>query len=179
MRIVGGTLRGRIIHPPGNFKARPTTDMAKEGLFNILTNRFAFSEISVLDLFSGSGNISYEFASRGCTDITCVEKDLMHFRFIRKTADEFGLNIKVFHLDCFRFIEKPIRQYDLIFADPPFDHPRLNSIPQTIFEKSLLTPGGLFILEHPRNFDFTSYVQFSEERIYGHIVFSFFRKIES
>jgi 16S rRNA (guanine966-N2)-methyltransferase len=176
MRIIGGNLKGRIINPGRNFRGRPTTDMAKEGLFNILYHRLDFSEITVLDLFSGSGIISFEFASRGCSNVTCVESDLVHFRFIRKEAEELGLKINIIHYDSFRFIEKTAIRYDIVFADPPFDLRKAELLPSLIMSGNLLLPGGLFILEHSRNQNFSGFPFFLESRHYGHVFFSFFQQ---
>jgi len=175
MRIVSGIFKGRIIHPPGHFRGRPTTDMAKEGLFNILSNRFEFQEISVLDLFSGSGNISFEFASRGCVSITSVEKDPFHYRFIRKVISDMDLKIAAIHGDAFQFLKKTQQKFDLIFADPPFDLPELESVPFIVFSGDLLHENGILILEHSNDHDFSSLPQFTGVRKYGHIRFSFFQ----
>lgn len=175
MRIIGGRLKGRIIHPPRNFRARPTTDMAKEGLFNILANRYDFEDIKVLDLFAGSGSISIEFASRGCEKVTCIEKDYFHCQFIRKTNAEYDLNITVIHEDSFRFIGKCTQTFDLIFADPPYDLRDLGLLPEKIFESNLLNPEGIFILEHPKIMNFSVDSRFMEQRKYGNVRFSFFR----
>jgi len=169
-------MKGRIIHPPRNFRGRPTTDMAKEALFNILANRIEFSEISILDLFSGSGNISFEFASRGCRNITCVEKDFYHYRFIKQTIASFGFPITAIHGDAIHFLEKVPGKYDLIFADPPFNLPDLNKLPDLIIDGQVLNEKGILILEHPKEHNFTKIPQFSEVRQYGHVNFSFFKQ---
>lgn len=178
MRIVSGTLKGRRINPPVNLKARPTTDIAKEGLFNILTNEVDFEEISVLDMFGGTGGISYEFASRGCTGITLIEMNQLNFSFIKKTIKELELDsvIDAIKGDSFKFVESKAGKYDLIFADPPYSHPRLAEIPNLVFEKDLLKEGGMLILEHPKEFEFSDNEFFYRHRNYGHVNFTFFRK---
>lgn len=177
MRIVSGTLRGRRFNPPDSFDARPTTDFAKENLFNVLCNIIDFEEISVLDLFGGSGSISYEFASRGCTDITCVEKSMPHQRFIVRTASEFGISrqIRVVHGDAIKFAQTTANKYDLIFADPPYDMPEVDTLPDTIMGRDMLSPDGFFILEHSGAGRFNSHPNFWQTRAYGKVNFTFFR----
>lgn len=175
MRIVSGSLKGRIISVPSNFKLRPTTDLAKESLFNILQNYVDFEEISVLDLFGGTGGISYEFASRGCENITTVERNYKHYSFIKKTIDGFNLDaVNCIKSDVFDFLENTDRTFDLIFADPPYDLKRLDNIPTIVFEKGILNNGGILILEHPQTYDFSSYPYFSMNKKYGAVNFSFF-----
>jgi 16S rRNA (guanine(966)-N(2))-methyltransferase RsmD len=174
MRIIGGALKGRNI-PPAHLLARPTTDFAKEGLFNILTNEYDFDTISVLDLFGGSGSISFEFASRGCKSITCVEMNPLHTSFIKKTALQLKLNaIRVVHHNVFDFITICTQTYDLIFADPPFHLHNLETLPNKIRSAGLLNSNGIFILEHPSSFDFTPTDGFRRMRKYGSVHFSFF-----
>lgn len=176
MRIVSGTHRGRRFTPPAGFKARPTTDFAKENLFNVLNNQISFDEIKVLDLFSGTGSISFEFASRGCTDITSVELEFKHHQFIAKTAELLNLKtvMKVVKADAFRFIEKTTGKYDLIFADPPFDLEKAAELPQIIADRQLLNPDGIFILEHSDKKNYQQHPLFIEMRAYGKVNFSFF-----
>ncbi len=177
MRIVGGNYKGRQFHPGKKFTARPTTDMAKESLFNILQNRVDFERIKVLDLFSGTGSISFEFASRGCPDVTAVESNFHHFSFIREVIEEIGeKNIRAVKANAFRFIEQTNQTFDLIFADPPFDHPQFGKVPGLVLSGNILIPGGMFILEHPKNYDFSEYREWRETRDYGHVHFSFFQK---
>ncbi len=177
MRIVGGEYKGRIIKPSKNFRARPTTDIAKESLFNILANSYDFSEIKVLDLFSGTGSISYEFASRGCESIVLVEKDFHHYKFIRSTINELNLDsINPVKGDVFKFIEKSTAQFDIIFADPPYDLKNLDKIPDLILSSKLLHENSLVIVEHPKNYNFSKLPQFQELRRYGNVHFSFFSK---
>lgn len=176
MRIVSGEFKGRHFTPPKNLNARPTTDMAKEGLFDILSNRIDFEEISVLDMFGGTGSISLEFASRGCQQVTLLELNSVNYAFIRKVMDE--LKIKTVHTyktDSFRYINSCKSKFDLIFADPPFGHKELPNIPDMIFEKNLLSDGGLLILEHPKEYEFSSHPHFVEHRHYGHVNFTFFQ----
>lgn len=154
---------------------RPTTDIAKEGLFNILQNNLELDELKVLDLFGGTGSISYELASRGVADITIVEKDSQMYDFIKKTSGllEFE-NFKVVKSDVFRFIDTTTEQYDLIFAGPPYALATIDELPKKIFEKKLLNPGGWFVLEHtPRN-DYKKFPQYKTERNYGTTIFSIF-----
>lgn len=175
MRIIGGEYRGRVFNPGKTFKARPTTDLAKESLFNILTNTIDFEETKVLDLFAGTGSISYEFLSRGATDITMVELNFKHIQFIKSVLSELNEIAKVYRADVFKFIKGHKNQYNLIFADPPYDHPDFKNIPEKILSAKLIAPDGLFILEHPKNFDFSKYPEFTQMRQYGSVHFSFFK----
>jgi len=177
MRIISGSYRGKQIDPPKNFKARPTTDVAKEGLFNILMNYFSFEEVAVLDLFSGSGSISYEFASRGCPDIDLVEMDHIHFAFISKTAKELGFKqIHPIKHNAFQFLRFCKKKYDLIFADPPYDIEGVDQIPILVFQNDLLADGGWLIVEHSGNYNFSGFDNYRESRIYGKVHFSIFEK---
>lgn len=177
MRIVGGQLKGRIFRPGKSFKARPTTDIAKEALFNILQNRYDISELKILDLFSGTGSISFEFASRECTNITSVELNFNHFRFIKETAKALELDfMRILKFDAFKFAAKTDQKYDLIFADPPFDLRTFEKVPAAVLENDLLNDGGVFILEHPKEFDFSKNPHFLEIRKYGKVNFTFFEK---
>lgn len=176
MRIIGGSLKGREIHPP-KLAARPTTDFAKEGLFNMLANKYDFKALQVLDLFGGSGGITLEFASRGVPLVTCVEINHLHASFIKKTAQQFGLeSIRVVRHHVFDFIPICTQTYDLIFADPPFNLPQLALLPQIMRTAPLLKPGGTFILEHSAAFDFSREPDFCKTRKYGQVHFSFFSK---
>lgn len=177
MRIVGGKYKGRIFRAGKKFKARPTTDIAKEGLFNILENRYEFSNKNVLDLFSGTGSMGYEFLSRGCEKATLVENHFSHYKFILEVVEALKIeNITVFKADVFKYIKKTPETFNLIFADPPFDLPRFKEVPDAILETNILAPEGLFILEHPKEFSFTSHPNFKEIRNYGKVNFSFFEK---
>src|SRR5687768_9992214 len=176
MRIISGNLGGRRINPPAVMPhTRPTTDIAKEGLFNILQNNLDFEELKTLDLFGGTGSISYELASRGVADLTIVEKDNQMFAFIRKTATDLGLeNFNIVKSDVFRFISTAADQYDLIFAGPPYALQNIDDLPKLIFEKQLLKEDGWFILEHtPRN-NYESFPFFHNARNYGTTIFSIF-----
>lgn len=176
MRIIGGSLRGRRINPPAGLKARPTTDFAREGLFNILANRIDFETAEVLDLFSGTGSISYEFSSRGTSIVHLVEKDRNHINGIRKIVSELGLdNIKTIHIDVRTYLKTCKTQYDVVFADPPYDLPWLKELPDLVTGAGILKADGFFILEHPRDISFNSHPLFFEHRNYGGVNFSFFR----
>lgn len=177
MRIIGGTLKGKAILPPANYTARPTTDFAKEGLFNILTNEYDLEEISVLDLFSGTGSVSVEFASRGCTDIISVEMNPAHTRFIKQVVSTYKIKgMQVIRHNVFDFINICTRRFDLIFADPPYNLEGVNTLPDRIFEKEIVAPDGYLILEHPGTYNFEKHPNFIKERKYGNVHFSFFRK---
>ena len=176
MRIVGGICGGRHISPPSSIKARPTTDFAKESLFNILTNRYDYTELNVLDLFAGTGNISFEFASRGAVSVLSVEKYLPHSHFIRKTAEKLNLmNIKVINTDALRFIKNCYEKYDIVFADPPYDMNEVGEIPSMVKEKEILRENGIFILEHSKMYDFSQAMGAFEKRNYGNVHFTFFQ----
>ena len=176
MRIVGGDMGGRRFNPPNKMPhTRPTTDIAKEGLFNILQNQFEFDELKTLDLFGGTGSISYELASRGVEDLTIVEKDTAMYEFIKKTSASFKLeNIKAVKMDVFKFIDTCQEKFDLIFAGPPYALTNIDDLPIRIFEQQLLKKEGWFVLEHtPRN-DYKSFPFYVKERNYGTTVFSIF-----
>ena len=176
MRIISGNLGGRRINPPSKMPyTRPTTDIAKEGLFNILQNNLDFENLKTLDLFGGTGSISYELASRGVEDLTIVEKDTQMFAFIRKTAEELKLNnFKVIKSDVFRFINQCIDKFDFIFAGPPYALQNIDDLPKLIIDKGLLKENGWFILEHtPRN-NYEGFPFFKSARNYGTTIFSIF-----
>ncbi len=175
MRIIGGRLKGRRIYPPANLPVRPTTDVAKEALFNILQNRLHLENIRVLDLFSGTGNLSLEFASRGAAEVLAVDRDFACYNYLKKTAREWQLeNIKTFKADVFKFLDLETEPFDLIFADPPYDLPGIPEIAKKIFDKVLLKPGGLLIIEHPSMKKLDNHPNFEDQRIYGSSSFSFF-----
>ncbi len=177
MRIVGGKYSGRIFRPNKKFKARPTTDIAKEGLFNILENRYIFEEKTVLDLFSGTGSMGYEFLSRGCKEATFVEGDVNHYRFILEVVDALKIeNATVFKSDVFRFLKTCPIHFNFIFADPPFNLRNFENVPDAILNANILAPNGLFILEHPKEYNFSNHNYFKEIRNYGKVNFSFFEK---
>ncbi len=177
MRIISGKYKGRYIPVRKNFKARPTTDFAKENLFNILNNNFDFSELVVLDLFSGTGSISYEFASRGCKKVVSVEKDFRSFDFIRKTAKDLQLDsIKTIRADTFTFLQKSKEQFDIVFADPPYDLENLEDIPTEVFNSNVLKENGWLILEHGNKHQFNDFQNLTDKRKYGSVNFSIFSK---
>jgi len=176
MRIIGGEHGGRKFNPPNNMPyTRPTTDIAKEGLFNVLQHQLDFDNIKSLDLFGGTGSISYELASRGVTDLTIVEKDAAMYEFIKKTAATLRLeNFKVIKMDVFKFMLSCTDQFDFIFAGPPYALTAIDDLPKIVYEKKLLTPNGWFVLEHtPRN-DYKNFPLYKTERNYGTTVFSTF-----
>jgi 16S rRNA (guanine966-N2)-methyltransferase len=178
LRIIGGTYRGRRINPPSNFKARPTTDFAREGLFNILNNRVDFETISVLDLFSGTGSISYEFASRGAAMVHLVEKDIKHVIGIKKIVSELGFtNIKPIHIDVRAYLKACSIKYDVVFADPPYELSWLKELPDLVTQANIIKEEGIFILEHPRDLSFTDHKLFFEHRNYGGVNFTFFKAL--
>lgn len=176
MRIIGGELGGRKLHPPNKMPhTRPTTDLAKEGLFNIIENNLDIAELKTLDLFGGTGSISFELASRGAADQTIVEKDSQMFGFIKRTAMELGLkHLKVIKMDVFKFIDQCTEQFDFIFAGPPYALSEIDELPKLVFEKKLLKPKGWFVLEHtPRN-NYKKFPSYKTERNYGTTIFSIF-----
>lgn len=177
MRIISGSHKGRQIFPDKNFSARPTTDFAKENLFNVLTNYLDIEDLRVLDLFSGTGSISYEFASRGAKEIIAIEQNYKHYVFIKRIASELGFKaMKIYKTDAFAACKKlKGGQFGLIFADPPYDLKNLTEIPSAIFDNALLAPEGIAIIEHPSRIDFSAHPYFSEHRQYGSVNFSFFR----
>jgi 16S rRNA (guanine966-N2)-methyltransferase len=176
LRIIGGEFRGRRIVPPSDFKARPTTDFAREGLFNILSNRVNFEEAQVLDLFAGTGSISFEFSSRGTRSIHLIEKDMRHVNGIKRIIKEFGFeNIKVVHIDVKAFLRTCNVKYDVVFADPPYDLTWLSELPDMVTGSGVLKDDGFFVLEHPRGNSFAGHKLFFEHRNYGGVNFSFFK----
>lgn len=175
MRIISGKYKGRHFDIPRSFKARPTTDFAKENLFNILNNTIDFEETKALDLFSGTGSISLELLSRGCQEVTSVEMDSLHFSFLKKSQATLGdTNWKIVRDDVFRFIRRCTAQYDLIFADPPYALKELSEIPDMILNGNMLKEGGLFIFEHGKDYDFSQHPRFVRHIAYGSVNFSFF-----
>lgn len=176
MRIISGNMGGRRINPPAKMPyTRPTTDIAKEGLFNVLQNNLDFEELKTLDLFGGTGSISYELASRGAHDLTVVEKDEKMFDFIKKTASDLKFqNFKVVRSEVFKFIDQCPDKFDFIFAGPPYALETIDELPKKIFAKELLNEGGWFVLEHtPRN-HYENFPFFKSSRNYGTTIFSFF-----
>jgi 16S rRNA (guanine966-N2)-methyltransferase len=180
MRIISGSLKGKRLFAPAKLPVRPTTDMAKEALFNILNHQFTFENLIVLDLFSGTGNIAYEFASRGASQITAIDSDTGCVQFIKKTNHELDLNIQVLKSDVFMYLIKTKATFDLIFADPPYHLPikDFEKIPTLVFENNLLNPEGLLVMEHSSRMDFSTLPHFEITRKYGGSSFSFFRNVE-
>lgn len=176
MRIIGGTHKGRVLQVPAKLPVRPTTDFAREALFNILQNQFYIPDVSLLDLFSGTGAISLEMASRGCTDITSVDKHPDCVQFIRKTADTWKLKgFKAIKEDVFRFIDQCSYNFDIVFADPPYALPNLADLPNLILKKKLVRAGGWLILEHGQDHSFEQHPFFMQHRRYGNVNFSIFQ----
>ncbi len=175
MRIIRGRYQRRQIVAPNNLPARPTTDMAKESLFNILENYFDFEETEALDLFGGIGSISYELVSRGCPKVLTVDQDPGCVKFIRETANRLEMNeLMVIRSEVFRFLGNHKTQYDLIFADPPYDFEQYDQLVEQIFEKQLLKENGMFVLEHSKRIKFEEHPHFMDQRHYGKVNFTFF-----
>jgi len=176
MRIVSGFLRGRRFNPPNNLPVRPTTDIAKESLFNILNNYIDFHTIKALDLFAGTGNISLELISRGCISVTSIDNNFKCTDFIKKTAEAFKIdNIHIVKTNVFNFLKFINTPFDLIFADPPYDMDGIIAIPDIIFEKNLISEEGFLVIEHSREINFENHPRFFEHRLYGKVNFSFFK----
>lgn len=176
IRIISGTHRGRRILAPKHLPVRPTTDFAKESLFNILGNHFDFEKIKVLDLFSGTGAISYELASRGCTKITAVDTNPHCWKFIRETTQQLGFAdvIHVVKANAFSYVKNAAEQFDLIFADPPFELKTTGTLPALVFEHNLLKPGGRLVVEHPAKPGMPPSEWFLELRTYGNVNFTIY-----
>ena len=176
MRIISGKYKGRRITAPKNLPVRPTTDLSKEALFNVLNNHYHFSELKVLDLFSGTGNISYEFGSRGCENITSIDGDVGCVNFIKKTAKEFDLNITAIKNDVFKFLEKHKATYDIIFADPPYGiaQKEFEKLIELVFQNELLDPSGMLVIEHSKRTKLDHMMHYSFEKNYGGSVFTFY-----
>jgi 16S rRNA (guanine(966)-N(2))-methyltransferase RsmD len=177
MRIISGIHKGRRIHAPKKLPVRPTTDMAKEALFNIINNQYYFDEISVLDLFAGIGSISYEFASRGTETITSVDIDFGCVKFISKTSEDFNMPINVIKSDVFKYLENCNQQHTIIFADPPynFSDDLFENIHELVFKNKLLENEGLLIIEHSKHTDLSQLQYFDYAKTYGGNKFSFFK----
>ena len=179
MRIITGKYKGRHFDIPRTFKARPTTDFAKENIFNVLNSYIDFEGINALDLFSGTGSISLELLSRGCEHVVSVEMDRDHHRFIVECSNKLSILNSQFSIirgDVFRYIKSCKQQFDFIFADPPYALKELPTIPGLIFEKGLLKDDGILVFEHGKDNDFSSDPHFVEHRTYGSVNFSIFRK---
>lgn len=180
MRIISGTFKGRKIVAPKKLPVRPTTDMAKESLFNILNNHYYFDEISVLDLFAGTGNISYEFASRGVEKITCVDQHFACIKFINEIAENFKMPIYSIKSDVLKYLETANKKWTIIFADPPYNFTieQFSKIPELVFKKNLLEKEGLLILEHSKHTDLTQIEYYQYSKSYGSSSFSFFEQVD-
>lgn len=181
MRIISGIFKGRKFYPPAKkWPTRPTTDYAKEGLFNILMNEIDFEETKMLDLFGGTGNHCYEFVSRGCEDVTYVDKFGPAVKFVKQIAGELEVldKITIVKSDVFKYMKASHQRYDYIFAGPPYPLPNLDEIPDLLFDTDLLADEGLFVLEHNPNHDFTSHPNFIRQRNYGSTIFAFFKHLQ-
>lgn len=177
MRIISGKYRGRTITPPRNLRARPTTDFAKENLFNVLGNLVDFEACDVLDLFAGTGSISYEFASRGARSVTAVEINSVHHDFIRRTASQLGMeNFYAVKANVFLYLKSCTKHFDLIFSDAPYDLEGSEKVIEQVFEGDLLRPEGILVFEHSKKMNFSSHDRFWQSRSYGSVQFSFFKK---
>jgi 16S rRNA (guanine966-N2)-methyltransferase len=176
VRIIGGNKRGILLHAPAGLPVRPTTDRAKESLFNILHNHFHIDEVSVLDLFAGTGNMSYEFASREATGVLSVDQNQGCVRFMKESSQKLGFeNMEVRKQDVFVFLKQCGEQFDIIFADPPYALSGIPLLPDLVFEKQLLKPNGWFIIEHAAQMKLDHIKGFSEQRVYGQSAFSIFK----
>ena len=176
MRIIRGKYGRRRFDVPSNITARPTTDFARENIFNVLENIIDFEGAQALDLFAGTGAISFEFLSRGCAGVTCVEKCATQFNFIKKVKEQLkDDNLTMIRGDVFRFIETAARKYDIIFADPPYDLPNFAEVPERILASKMLKSDTIVVIEHSKNYDFSHLPHFSEHRTYGSVNFSIFQ----
>lgn len=180
MRIIGGKLKGKTIMPPAVFKARPTTDFAREALMDIIGNEYEFDGLKILDLFGGTGAVSYEFASRGAGHLWCVEMNPQNASFIKAQTHKLGLDdvVTVVRHNVFEFLPICKEKFDLVFADPPYALEGIDTLPDRIFEKDILYPGCWFVLEHGDEHSFTNHPYFLKEKKYGRVHFSFFAKPE-
>ena len=175
MRIIAGNLKGRRLNPPANLPVRPTTDMARESLFNILNNYVDYEECTVMDLFSGTGAVAIEFISRGVKEVTAVDINNACTEYIKSEANRLGLrNLHVVRTDVFDLLKRANRKSDIVFADPPYALEELSSLPDLVFEREVLTEDGIFILEHPREYSFEEHPRFWQHRNYGKVNFTFF-----
>lgn len=175
MRIIRGKYGRRRFDVPTNITARPTTDFARENIFNVLENMVDFEGLEALDLFAGTGAVSFEFLSRGCANVTCVEKSATQFNFIKKVKEQLrDDNLIMVRGDVFRFVETAARKYDIIFADPPYDLPNFAEVPERIFSSKMLKDDTIVIIEHSKKYDFSHLPHFYEQRVYGSVNFSIF-----
>ncbi len=181
MRIITGKYGRRRFDVPTNITARPTTDFARENIFNVMGNMIDFDEVDALDLFAGTGAISFELASRGCRSVTSVEQSAIQSRFIGKVKDMLGASeVRLIRGDVFKFLNaKSVAGYDLIFADPPYELPNFDDVPKLVLERGLLRPGGIFVLEHNKHHDYSGWPGFVEHRAYGSVNFSIFKTAPS
>ena len=177
MRIIAGTLRGRRLNPPANLPVRPTTDMARESLFNILNNYVDFDECSVMDLFAGTGAVSLEFVSRGVKEVTSIDINNACTEFIKSTVKQLNIgNVHVVRADVFDLLKRAYKKFDIVFADPPYALQDLPLLPDLVFKQDVLTDDGIFILEHPQEYQFEDHPHFWQHRVYGKVNFTFFAK---
>lgn len=175
MRIISGQYKRRRFDLPKNLKARPTTDFAKENIFNVINNLMDVEDTEALDLFAGTGNISFELISRGCKHVTCVEKDFVHYGFIKKVQQELKTDaLTAIKGDVFKYLESYNQSFDIVFADPPYALKNLDMIPKIIINNNWIKPEGIFIMEHPKEYDFSQLPHFSQHREYGSVNFSIF-----
>ncbi len=175
MRVISGKYKSRRFDVPRSFKSRPTTDFAKENIFNVITNLIDLEDKIALDLFAGTGSITFELLSRGCKEVVCVEKDPAHYAFIKKVKGELKEeNLISIKGDAFKYIQSVKQTFDFIFADPPYALKELGRIPELVLSQQIINPDGLFIMEHPKEYDFSSLPHFYQRRIYGAVNFSIF-----
>ncbi len=175
MRIIAGTLRGRRLNPPANLPVRPTTDMARESLFNILNNYVDYEESAVMDLFAGTGAVSFEFVSRGAKEVTSIDINNACTEYIKSAAQQMNVkNIHVVRADVFDLLKRAYKKFDIVFADPPYALQDLPKLPDIVFQSNVLTDDGVFILEHPKEFEFENHPHFWQHRAYGKVNFTFF-----
>ncbi len=175
MRVISGKYKGRKLYPHKTFNARPTTDFAKESLFNILNNYFYFEKVKVLDLFSGTGSIGLEFVSRGCNAVEMIEIDQKNYKFIVEALKKLEITqVKLICVDAFKYLKSCKPSYDIIFADPPYEMDRISEVPDIVFERELLNNEGWLIIEHSSKRNFEKHPHFREERHYGNVHFSYF-----
>ncbi|MBO7490327.1 MAG: 16S rRNA (guanine(966)-N(2))-methyltransferase RsmD [Bacteroidales bacterium] len=175
MRIIAGTLRGRRLNPPANLPVRPTTDMARESLFNILNNYVDYEESAVMDLFAGTGAVSFEFVSRGAKEVTSIDINNACTEYIKSAAQQMNVkNIHVVRADVFDLLKRAYKKFDIVFADPPYALQDLPKLPDIVFQSNVLTEDGVFILEHPKEFEFENHPHFWQHRAYGKVNFTFF-----
>lgn len=175
MRIIAGSLRGRRLNPPANLPVRPTTDMARESLFNILNNYVDFEDCSVMDLFAGTGAVSLEFVSRGAREVTSIDINAACTDYMKRETERLGVNnMHVVRADVFDLLRRANRRFDIVFADPPYALEGLEKLPDMVFESGVLSDDGIFILEHPRDYRFSEHPHFWQHRNYGKVNFTFF-----